>query len=213
MARGIMKQNSIRLGVLCSFVVAASGPASGSETTTYTYDALGRLVSSSTTGTVNNGLSVTAAFDAAGNRSSYNVSGATGSIITSATYSTSSTESPSSGLSGAGAAMRDGVYDTYGSIHITNIGASEWIRMDLGSIVSVGKVVLVPISPPYGGGGYVNGGLVERSSDGISWTSIATVSGAASGSRIEYSIGTSARYIRITKSSILGLGDFYAIAP
>jgi hypothetical protein len=57
-----------------SCAVATASVAS--ETTTYSYDALGRLVATSTTGTFNNGLGTTIAYDAAGNRSCYAVAGA-----------------------------------------------------------------------------------------------------------------------------------------
>lgn len=45
------------------------------ETTTYTYDALGRLVTSTTAGGPNGGVTVQPAYDPAGNRTQYNVSG------------------------------------------------------------------------------------------------------------------------------------------
>lgn len=50
--------------------------AHASETVTYTYDALGRLTSSSNSGGVNNGLQTGVSYDAAGNRSNYSMSGA-----------------------------------------------------------------------------------------------------------------------------------------
>jgi outer membrane biosynthesis protein TonB len=58
--------------------LALATAASASETTTYTYDALGRLVSTSSSGTVNNGLATSVGYDPAGNRSTYTVSGAGG---------------------------------------------------------------------------------------------------------------------------------------
>jgi len=64
------------------FAAAASimipAPAAASETATYTYDALGRLVATSTTGTVNNGVTVTTGYDPAGNRCNYSVTGVGG---------------------------------------------------------------------------------------------------------------------------------------
>lgn len=47
--------------------------AQASETTVYTYDALGRLVAVSTSGGPNNGLNKGACYDRAGNRSTYSV--------------------------------------------------------------------------------------------------------------------------------------------
>lgn len=49
--------------------------ASAGETVTYTYDELGRLVAVSSTGTVNDGVSVSTQFDPAGNRNSHAVTG------------------------------------------------------------------------------------------------------------------------------------------
>lgn len=53
----------------------SEGQALAGDTVTYIYDALGRLVATSTSGTVNNGLTTSASYDAAGNRSNYTVSG------------------------------------------------------------------------------------------------------------------------------------------
>lgn len=58
---------------------ALSAAAQAGETVTYSYDTLGRLTASSSSGTVNNGLSTTVAYDPAGNRSTYAVTGAAGS--------------------------------------------------------------------------------------------------------------------------------------
>lgn len=52
-----------------------SAPALASETTTYSYDALGRLTGSSSAGTVNNGLNTSIQYDPAGNRTNYTVTG------------------------------------------------------------------------------------------------------------------------------------------
>lgn len=53
--------------------VGAHGAALAGTTTTVTYDALGRLTNSSTTGTINNGLQSQLSYDAADNRTSYQV--------------------------------------------------------------------------------------------------------------------------------------------
>jgi YD repeat-containing protein len=55
---------------------ALATAALASETTTYSYDALGRLVATTSSGTVNNGLATSIAYDPAGNRSCYTVTGA-----------------------------------------------------------------------------------------------------------------------------------------
>jgi hypothetical protein len=64
--------------LLAGSVLALASAALAGEATTYTYDALGRLVATSSSGTVNNGVTSSAGYDAAGNRSLYamSVSGA-----------------------------------------------------------------------------------------------------------------------------------------
>ena len=54
---------------LCAIAVAVQA----TETTTYTYDALGRLVATGSSGTVNGGVSTAVGYDPAGNRSGYAV--------------------------------------------------------------------------------------------------------------------------------------------
>lgn len=58
----------------CS-VLALAGAAEAGETVTYSYDALGRLTATSTTGGANNGVATGIAYDPAGNRSSFTISG------------------------------------------------------------------------------------------------------------------------------------------
>lgn len=68
-----MKLRMIRTGaLLLSF---APGVAHSATTTTYTYDALGRLTNASTTGAVNNGLAMATTYDPVGNRTVYVVTG------------------------------------------------------------------------------------------------------------------------------------------
>jgi hypothetical protein len=50
-----------------------NGAARASETVTYSYDALGRLVAISTSGGPNSGQNVRTCYDPAGNRTSYTV--------------------------------------------------------------------------------------------------------------------------------------------
>ena len=54
--------------------------ADAAETVTYTYDALGRLVATTTSGGPNNGVSTGISYDPAGNRSTYTVTGSTASL-------------------------------------------------------------------------------------------------------------------------------------
>ena len=57
----------------CS-VLALASAATAAETVTYSYDALGRLTASSSSGTVNDGATSTIGYDAAGNRSIFAMS-------------------------------------------------------------------------------------------------------------------------------------------
>src|SRR3954469_4118123 len=62
--------------ILCLLAIATlAARADAGETRTYTYDALGRLVATSATGTVNDGQTTNIAYDPAGNRQSYTVAG------------------------------------------------------------------------------------------------------------------------------------------
>jgi hypothetical protein len=55
--------------------------ADASSTTTYTYDALGRLVQANTTGTVNSGVAMSTTYDAADNRLTYKVTGSASKVV------------------------------------------------------------------------------------------------------------------------------------
>src|SRR5438067_2590581 len=60
----------------CALASFGATPAGAmTETVTYRYDALGRLVATSSSGSVNNGLATGIAYDPAGNRSAYSVTG------------------------------------------------------------------------------------------------------------------------------------------
>jgi len=68
-----MKAQQIALLAAASLIPSI---AHASSSTTYSYDALGRLVATGTTGTVNNGVATATAYDKADNRSTYAVTGA-----------------------------------------------------------------------------------------------------------------------------------------
>jgi hypothetical protein len=61
---------------LAATIVFGASSALASESISYAYDALGRLTNSASSGSVNNGISTAINYDAAGNRSNYNVTGA-----------------------------------------------------------------------------------------------------------------------------------------
>lgn len=64
---------------ICAAIILPSVPAFAGETTIYVYDALGRLVEVRKSGTVNDGVETAIAYDAAGNRTDYDVTGSNGS--------------------------------------------------------------------------------------------------------------------------------------
>lgn len=68
------RENCLFATAVAAFV--CHGGAQASETTSYTYDALGRLIAVSTSGGPNNGLNIGTAYDPAGNRTNYSAGGA-----------------------------------------------------------------------------------------------------------------------------------------
>ena len=75
-----MKRHCIGL-LGMAVITSLAAPALAASTTTYAYDALGRLVQASTTGTVNNGVQMSTAYDAADNRTTYQVTGSNSKIV------------------------------------------------------------------------------------------------------------------------------------
>jgi hypothetical protein len=72
-----MENTKILAAAALTLIVAATpAVAAASETATYNYDALGRLIGVGTVGGPNDGMSVGTGYDPAGNRASYSVTGA-----------------------------------------------------------------------------------------------------------------------------------------
>ena len=59
----------------CAALALLAAPAYASETITYSYDALGRVVAVAHSGSVNNGLNAAYSFDPAANRTAKTVTG------------------------------------------------------------------------------------------------------------------------------------------
>jgi RHS Repeat len=192
-------------------------PIAASETVTFTYDALGRLQITTTAGTVNSGLQTSIVYDAAGSRANYTVTGATPAVLIPITYSSSSTYSNYTGLAGAGNGMRDGIYVGAASVHATLASGSSWVMMDLGSVKALGKATIAPISFAFQSWGpvYTDFSTLQRSDDGVNWTTVTPISGTVDGNATEYPVNSSARYLRVitTTGTWLGLGDFYVRTP
>lgn len=73
--------NILRCLTCCLSYAVLITAAQANSTTTYTYDALGRLVQSSTTGTVNNGVQISTIYDPADNRTTYKVTGSGSRVV------------------------------------------------------------------------------------------------------------------------------------
>lgn len=69
------------LPTLLLLSAAGATSAQAGTTTTYTYDALGRLVQANTSGSVNNGVQMSTSYDPADNRTTYKVTGAPTKVI------------------------------------------------------------------------------------------------------------------------------------
>lgn len=68
------KRGGARL-VLATSAIAMAAAAQADEKITYSYDALGRLVATTNSGTLNNGVNTSLGYDSAGNRLCYKVGG------------------------------------------------------------------------------------------------------------------------------------------
>ncbi|ATY32579.1 hypothetical protein CVN68_11835 [Sphingomonas psychrotolerans] len=85
--RGVISQPA--LGATVALIGGWISPAVAQEASTYTYDALGRLIQVTVSGGPNAGTTSTAQFDASGNRSRYSVTqggGGGGCILTAESY-------------------------------------------------------------------------------------------------------------------------------
>ena len=71
----------IILGALIAAQILTTDFARAASTTTYTYDALGRLVQTNTSGTINDGVQVKSTYDPADNRKTYQVTGSVTKVI------------------------------------------------------------------------------------------------------------------------------------
>jgi Calx-beta domain len=83
-----MWHKAARVALIAFCLCHGELPAYAGETVTYTYDALGRLKTSVTTGTVNNGVSTSVDYDAAGNRTIFAINGVTTPIVLSISNAT-----------------------------------------------------------------------------------------------------------------------------
>lgn len=182
----------------------ASGQAA--ETTQYTYDALGRVISAIDA----TGKKVAYTYDSAGNRTRVS-NGAEFSEITPTAF-TASSNAGTTGLT-ASNGMKDGDFQALASIHATNTEANAWIRADLGTAQTVNHIDVAPALAASVGATAddLNGTAVEYSLDGTKWTQAATISASVAGATRTVAIGgVSLRYLRIRRivSGQVAVGDF-----
>lgn len=86
--------------------------------------------------------------------------------------------------------------------------------MDLGSVQAAGTVILMSAdasAPGAWGWVYLNNTTLERSNDGVNWTTVGTVSIKVDGVQILKNVSASTRYLRVRKTkNYIGVGSFYA---
>jgi YD repeat-containing protein len=186
--------------------VGSPGPSPrAAETTQYTYDALGRVVSAID----QSGKKVAYTYDSAGNRTRVSNGAEFAEIIPTAL--SASSNAGTTGLTTANG-MRDGVFNTLSSIHATNVETGAWVKADLGSVQNVNHIVVAAaIEGTIGVSlGDLNDTAVEYSVDGTIWNPAAAIEGVAPGATRSISLGGVAlRYLRIRRplSGRVALGD------
>lgn len=179
-----------------------------SQTVTYTYDALGRVIEAVQSPS---GRKVVYRYDDAGNRTQVS-NGVTYAEITPTALSASTTLSGATGLTTTNG-MKDGVFDARSSIHVTQSETSPWIRADFGSNKNVDHIDVAPAKDVAWAIGIqnLNTAVVEYSQNGTTWTPAATVNGAVVGNYLSIRLGgVLARYVRLRRPTPgqLAAGDF-----
>lgn len=87
-------------------LTSIAAPVAASETITYTYDALGRLIAVARAGTINNGASATYTYDPANNRTNVTTTAPTGGGGMARAKPAAPKDQPSQPSGGANAAPR-----------------------------------------------------------------------------------------------------------
>lgn len=176
------------------------------ETTTYTYDALGRLRTAVDT----NGAAVVYKYDNAGNRTQVSNGKDSYELIPIAF-------TPSSSVPGGGSqgllAMRDQLFEGPSTVYVTTTEASGWLKADLGSAQVVASIAVAAARDANAGigPGNLEGAQVEYSLDGAAWTSVGVVQGVVAGLYKTFSLGgVNARYVRLRRLTVgqLAVGEF-----
>jgi hypothetical protein len=108
--------------------------------------------------------------------------------------------------------LRDGAANSVTSIWGSNIGYNNFLTADFGSVKTVSSITIGPIDAASGWGWtYLNGAILQYSTDNINWTNLTTINAATTLKTTSYTININARYIRVIMTSYhwLGVGEFY----
>lgn len=132
-----------------------------------------------------------------------------GEIIPTVYSASSNWANSSTGLNSTG--MRDGFNNAANTTHGTNSGTGQYIRVNLGTPQNIARIDLKASVAPGWNANYTNGATVQRSIDGVNWTTVGTVSGLTSTNTVSVSLGgQSAQYIQLVSngSNYVAVGDF-----
>jgi YD repeat-containing protein len=183
--------------------LASAFAAAAQTTTTYEYDAVGRLISAIDS----NGRAVVYKYDTAGNR--IRVGNESNFAEFSPTAFQASSTAATTGLTIAG--MKDQNYTATSSIHITQSEAQAWIRANFAGSIYVDHVCIAPAA----GGGVdpsnTNGSILEYSSDnGATWRTSAGVNNLVAGVCGPVVVRASVNAVRLRRTTTgqLAAGDF-----
>jgi hypothetical protein len=133
-------------------------------------------------------------------------------IVSQITYSQSSIYGGTTPVSNS--IMTNGSFTDTGVA--TNSSALEWVAMDLGSVKSVGQVVIGTATNSIPGGWskfYTENRNVRYSIDGTTWTTAFNTGTFAVNGIYTFNVDFEARYIRIEHNGWLAISEFYALSP
>ena len=100
----------------------------------------------------------------------------------------------------------------------TGSGDAQWIKMDLGAVYLVDRVIVGTATSNIPGGwafNYTSGQNIEYSTDNTTWTNVGNTNNINGEGIYTYNVSFSARYIRLARSDTYWAtaSEFYALAP
>jgi len=188
-----------------AIAMLAFGQAQSQTATDYYYDTLGRLIAAVDA----NGKAVGYTYDLAGNRITLSNQVPLDEIRP-LTFTASSTAG-TTGLTAVNG-MRDGAYGATSTIHLANVGANAFVKADFGSIQSLDHVDLAPAAWSSYNATNLNNTTLQWSSDGTTWSTPLTVTGAVANAYVSIPTGgVKVQYVKLVQPSAtvpLAIGDF-----